>query len=273
MLLLKKWLLFGLLLMSAFTRVNATEYQPWVGNIYEFEWRNSLIYQQYSQVSSGSHLKRKSGHDTFFNVSVLNTISEFSPEIEVLGANTHRQPGNIDSLKVNGRYVWKDDVAGDAITLTTGVSLTKAFWPSLKDVSSFHHGLGEAELFVSFGRERSVESDWVSRWWGMVGIGVAERGSPWMRIQGDYDMQWNEKHRLKLFCHTLWGLGRERLHLQHFHGYGSIRHQSVDLGIKYDYQIEFVGSVSCQYSYRVYALNFPAYTHRVVLQVLYTFGL
>ena len=256
-----------------FTYLHSTETSPWLGNPYEFEWRNSLCVQNYSRLNINSHSSKSHQTDYFFNSSLCNSIPYLGAEIECLLAKTKEQRGDVDSLKLTGRYVFQDDIAGDPISLVTGVSLTKAFWPSLRDISSFHHGLGEVELFLSFGKERSQCNFWIFRWWGLAGIGVAERGSPWLRAELKAAMSFRERHELELGCLSLFGLGRKSLRKHDFKGYGSIHHQSVDLALRYTYLIDFVGNFNVEYSYRVYAYNFPARVNRVKAQFLFTFSL
>ena len=269
------WKVFIALFLLSLYQGYATEYQPWLGNFYEFELRTSGQYQGYTWLSSDSHLKKYYSNDVFLNVSLSNARPDpaIGTEVEITQARTRRQRGDIDQLKVTGRYVWQDDVAGDPLSLMTGLSYTQAFYYSLRDVSSFHHGFSNIELFISLGKENPDESVWASRWWGMLAIGVAERGSPWFRLHLNYEKRWREKHEVKTFLSSLWGLGHKRLHPHHFHGYGSIQHQSIDLGLRYTYLLELYGSASLEYSYRIYARNFPAFTHQVLAQLLYTFGL
>jgi hypothetical protein len=159
--------------------------------------------------------------------------------------------------------------------VTTGATFTQSFVSSLKDISSFHHGRSEAEIFLSFGREEPLEltMTWASRWWGVLGIGVAERGSPWVRGDFAYEYRASLESEWRFFVNTLWGLGHKYLHWHHFHGYGPIDHRSIDIGLRYTYLIEYVGHINFNYSYRVYAYNFPAHAHQVMIQFLYTFGL
>lgn len=268
-----KFLIF--LFVLGMCQGNATEYEPWLGNFYEFELRSSGVYQGYAEISSGSHLKKYSSSDIFLNLSlsIARPDPDGSLEFEITEARTRRQRGDIDQLQLTGRYLWQDDVAGDLVSLITGISYIQAFSSSLKDVSSFHHGLYNAEFFISLGQEKAEGTLWDARWWSLFAIGMAEQGSPWLRFRLNYDKRWYEKHETNLFLHSLWGLGRHALHLHHFYGYGPIQHQSIDLGLRYTYLFKFYGSASLEYSYRVYAYNFPAYTHHVVAQVLYTFGL
>jgi hypothetical protein len=270
---LKIWRHLTFIFLLGFCQARGTEYQPWLGNIYEFELRTALMYQDYHWLSSATHLKKFSSNDLFLKASLSNAFPTFGLEVEATGALTRRQRGDVDQLKITGRYVWLDDVAGDALSLTTGFSLIYAFHRSLRDVSSFHHGRGEGEFFISFGKEIAQGTMWGSRWWNILGIGLADRGSPWLRWHLTYEKRWLDKHEIQLFLHTLWGFGHKRLHLEHFHGYGSIQHQSADIGLRYTYLLEYFGSASVEYSYRIHAYNFPIYVHRVLAMFLYTFGL
>ncbi len=271
----RKWPLF-LFFLLFLQRGEATEYQPWLGNYLEFEWRNSLLYQGFSFVSTGSDLKKYSTGDFFFCTSLSNALMpNFSIELEAVGARTkHQRGGQVDHLKAAGRYVWQDDLAGDPFTLTTGLAFSLAFKRSVHDLSSFHHGRGEAEFFLSAGKEWSKGTEWESRVWGMWGVGGAlERGSPWIRFQLAYEKQFLCLHQFQGFMRSLWGLGHHSLPLHHFHGYGAVQHQSIDLGLRYTYVLEYFGSASLEYSYRIHARNFPAYVHHVLIQILYTFGI
>lgn len=269
----KMWRFFTFFFLIGIDQASATEFQPWLGNLYELELRTSFIYQDYTWFSSGPHLKKYSSNDLFFNASLAGTLPAFGIEVEATQARTRRQKGNLDQLKVTGRYVWQDDIAGDPLSLTTGLSIIYALPYSLRDRSSFHHGRAEAELFLSIGKETPQEAVWISRWWSVLGLGIADRGSPWLRFHLSYEKRLWVQHEMRIFMHSLWGLGDKRLHLHHFHGYGPIQHQSVDVGLRYTYLLEYFGSASLEYSYRIHARNFPVYTHQVLAQLLYTFGL
>lgn len=253
----------------------ATQYLPWLGNLYEFEWRNSLLSQYYPHLASPSCCRHYSSNDLFVTSSLCNAIdTNFALEGELTLAHTTRQSWGVDNFRLSGRYVWLDDVAGDLITLTTGAVLTQSFVPSLNDISSFHHGRSEAEIFVSFGRECSHGQPlWDSRMWGMLGIGFAERGFPWIRTLLAYEQRFCDCHEFRYMIETLWGLGHQRLCPHHFHGYGPIQHQSIDLSLRYTYLIEYFGALNIDYAYRIYARNFPERTQCVTIMLTKTFGL
>lgn len=257
------------------TFCESVEYRPWIGNYYEFEFRNSMLYQSYPAIACDSSLHHASSDDFFLSSSLSNAVDpSFSLEAEVVAAKTRKQCWGIDHFNLAGRLVWLDDISGDCITLTTGFVLTQTFDNSLSDISSFHHGTAEAEFFLSFGAETMWEDDdWVERWWGMTGIGIGDRGSPWLHGQYAYERRFCTNHEFLFRMNTLWGLGNNKIRIHDFHGYGSIQHQSIDLGIRYTYLIDFFGNASVDYSYRIYARNFPAQTHQILVSLLYTFGL
>lgn len=263
-------LLLGLFnAMAAF----ATQYEPWVGNFLEFESRNSLLYQHYSSLNSNGRSIHSSADDLFLNASLSNSLPNISLELELIAANTRYQRGDIDSFNLTARYVWLDDVIGDFVSLATGVHLVQAFHHSVKDISSFHHGKAEGEIFISVGKETAQETWWSSRWWAMGAIGSADVGSAWLRGNFVYEKRFAQEHILRGFCNLLWGMGTKRLNPFHFKGYGSVGHESVDLGLRYIYEIPFVGNLSLEYSYRVFARNFPANASVVMGQLFCTFGL
>ncbi len=88
-----------------------------------------------------------------------------------------------------------------------------------------------------------------------------------------YDLRTTENQEWRLFCHTLWGLGSRNIHIDHFKGYGSIQHRSVNLGFRYTYLLDYFGSLSFEYTSRVYAHNFPAFANIFLVELRYDFGL
>lgn len=257
------------------TILEAIDYRPWIGNYYEFEFKSSLLYQTYPFVAVDSKLKKNNGNDFFLGGSLSNAIApNFSLEVELVGARTRKQCWGVDHLNFSGKLVLLDDIVGDPITFTTGLNLIQTFDEASKDISSFHHSHEEAEFFVAFGSETAwIEEEWAKRWWALAGIGVGNQGSPWLHGMAGYEVRICKEHELLFQLNSLWGLGKNTIKIHDFKGYGPIQHQSIDLGLRYTYLIEFFGQTSLEYSYRIFARNFPARAHQVTLSLLYTFGL
>jgi hypothetical protein len=271
-------LLFGIIFPTiGFT----TEYEPWLGNFGELEWRSDMRFQTYHHLLEGDKARPYASDDLFLETGLGTTIFNFGLEVEAIGANTRRQSG-IDQIKATIRYNWFNDVAGDPLSLMTGFSFDQCSVDALHDPSSFHHGRAEAECFVSMGKEFAYDfyddllydAAWSSRVWAMGAIGASpDKGSPWCRATLAYEKRFLQKHQLKLFVNGLYGYGGRNLDLDDFHGYGPLRHESVNVGFRYSYLIDLFGTASLEYSNRVYARNFPANVSQIMLQVLYPFGL
>lgn len=267
-------LVFFWLLISIFRDGEAIEYKPWAGNFLEFEFRSTALYQHYQSIASQSRLHAHSADDLFLTFSLGNVYNQFAIELEGTFAETHRQRGCVDNLRLHGRYIWMDDIAGDDFSFTTGAILSQAFLPALHDISSFHHARGEAEIYATVGKEQSCGTIWLSRWWVLGGIGTGlEQGAPWLKANIEYESRLSADGEWGVFVKSLWGLGNRRLCPHHFHGYGSVQHQSVDIGLRYRYLLKYMGSLTAEYTYRPYARNFPAYSHCFLVTWLYTFGL
>lgn len=269
----KPYLLFYLVVVCQCFQISATEYQPWLGNLYEFESQTTLNYQGYRRVSIGTQSKNYKAENTFIQASFVANFLDGALELEAIEANTKRQRGDLDHLKLTFRSVLQNDIAGDERSVTVGVSYIQAFNRSLKDFSSFHHGQEEGEFFLSIGREKAFEALWSSRWWSLLGMGIANQGSPWLRFNLAYEVRLREKHEVKFLMNSLWGMGQHKLNLFHFKGYGSIQHQSVDVGVAYTYLLDYFGSLRLGYMYRLHARNFPLNTHQIIAQLHYQFGL
>ncbi len=262
-----------LVLIGCHGTLFCADFKPWLPEMLVFEWRNSLTYQTYPSVAKGSHTRKFSSDDYFINTSLSTSVYEYGLELEANQAFTSCQKGSIDNLSATLRYVILDDIAGDPLSFTAGLSYIQPFYWSLKDISSFHHGRVEGELFVSLGKEKACGEIWIHRWWTVGAVGLADRGSPWLRLNLGYDLRTADNQEWRLFCHTLWGLGNRDISIDHFKGYGAINHRSVNLGFRYTYLIEDLGSLSFEYTNRVYAYNFPAYANIFLIEFRYDFGL
>lgn len=255
--------------------MHGTDLMPWLSRDYEIQLRPTFQYASYRKIESPHRDIHHSGNPRFYTVSGGISRYDLSGEVEATLANSHpRQNPACDNFRVTARYRLLNDVGGnDPISLVTGLTLTQAFKHSVRDPSSFHHGKGEAELHLSIGREKPCEQFWLSRWWGVLGFGCADQGSPWVRLDFDWERNWWDVHQVRLYAHTLWGLGHHDFNsIKTFHGYGPIGHQSVDLGIRYSYLL-CSGMLSIEYAYRVYSQNFPSHVNLFTISFLYPIGL
>lgn len=251
--------------------LSATELSPWFGPEFDIELRSTFQYQLYKHLRSPDGFIRHHSNDTFYTLSAALSAFGYSGELETTVAHTNKQRPAFDNFRLTGRYQILDDVPGiDPVSLVAGLTVTKAFWHSLHDVSSFHHGEIEAEAHLSIGKEFSFKQFWKNHLWAVAGIGIGDHGSPWFRANVYWDKNWWDRHFLRIFAHTLWGLGGNNLRRdKRFPGYGPIQHRSIDLGVRYSYEFECLGKLSLEYAQRLYAYNFPFQDHLFLISFRY----
>ncbi len=251
-------------------QMSATEFAPWFGNQYQFEARWKALYQKYNHI--GSHPYQ--ADDLFTQLSLsFSPDPALSGEAEILFADTRYRDFGFDSGKVTGRYLLLDDIVGDPVSLTMGLSLAFPIYRGLHDISSLHHGMIETEAHLAIGKEYSYLNQWHQRQYALLGVGIATQGSPWLHFLCSWEKRLCVGWTFELFAKSLLGFGKRKVHVSKFNGYGAIAHRSLDLGAKINYILDFSGVVTFEYVYRVLARNYPQNTHLVQLMYFYPFSL
>lgn len=254
----------------------ATELSPWFLPDLVFELRNRYRYQQYSAVAiHGHHNKESHASDSFDTMSLsFSPMPEYDFEVETTIGHTQRQRLACDNIMLTARYHLLDDITGDPVSLSIGLTGIQAFKHSVHDVSSFHHGKLEGEAHLAVGKEFAEGAYWVSRSWAVLALGMADVGYPWLRLNGSLEKKWFLVHQGDFFINTLWGFGGRNIDsLDNFKGYGSINHQSIDIGVRYSYQFDIYGVFSVEYFQRAFAYNFPNSAKNILVSYRYPIGL
>lgn len=255
--------------------LEATERSPWFGKVYEVETQIQATVETYRSINTKNGTWHRPSCDAFFDLSASTVRPEgIALEFEAITAVTRHRNYGFDSLLLTGRYPFMNDVVGDPLSITAGITLSKVFKPARHDLGIFHHGGIELEAHVAAGKEFSCMQFWTSRVWGVYGVGIADLGSPWMRGDLVWEHNWWDTARAGVFVHTLWGLGHRALKKKcHFHGYGPIHHQSIDLGVYYRHDFYCGIALTAEYAFRAFARNCPQHASFFILRLLYPFGL
>jgi hypothetical protein len=255
--------------------LSALEIDPWFCNLWEFTFTPSYTYGRFHHVQNG-HPQIKN----VFNENLLNLALAVPPSLnwevdgEVEFADTTRQSMGLRSGAAQVRYLWLDDVLGDAVSLTTGVSARGVSSHSLKDISCPYHSYANFEINTSIGREWDRGFDWRIRLYGFGAIGQGNVGYPWARAFATLEGNIQSTHRLGIFTEGYFGFGpHSRVSTNHFHGYADIRHQNIDLGVQYTYVFEIWGRLFFAYTRRLYAKSFPENVNFFTVSYMLPFSL
>ena len=254
---MKYLFLFLCLLLTASLSGLEKAPSPWLGNVYEFE--PTLAYEHVFD----QKIEQKKHH---FSTDFVRAAMQFSPdpdwstEVELQGTRTFQHHFGFDAARVGARYLWLNDVIGDCISLTTGVSIAAINHSHLHDVSLLHHGRYETELHAAAGKEFGFGffQNGYFHGWLFASVGVADHSSCWTREEAHLEAILKETHFFDLFLAHEKGQGSKKLHSVHdFHGYGHIDYTLHDLGLRYSYQVRGYGSAYAKIAKRLQASNCP----------------
>lgn len=254
---------------------HAVPLEPWFGNVYEFEFDADYSYSRFRKVD---HAKPQLSHPFNANALFLGvgmTASEWwDANIEFELADTTSNEPSFRSGALQIRHLWLDDILGDFASLSSGVLMRGVTHYSLKDLSCPYHGEFDIELNSAIGKEWSKWAFWRWRTFAFAALGIANRGAGWAKayvaVQGNH----RDVHQYEFFVDGYFGFGSHTtVNTRHFHGYGSIDHQSIDVGVRYRYEMRLWGTWSVAYSYRPYASSYPAHVNCLMLSYHLPFSL
>lgn len=251
------------------------ELAPWYSRMFEIHPFITGLTQYSSSVQSSHGDFDRNLHANFLNGGVHVAAYNWAGEIDLSLAESSKRNFGFDSITFTGRYqIWDDVALIDPVSVVATLSFSSASRTAVNDIASFHHGKFKTIAHISVGKEFPCQQFWLSRFWSAVGAGFADVGSPWWHFYLCAEKNIFDRHRWMIFMESLVGCGSKSLsRKKSFHGYGPIAHRSVDFGINYRFSLECGLKVSLEYSYRVYAQNFPKNTNSAALSLLYPFGL
>lgn len=250
---------FALLSFLGAAPLAALPVEPWLGDYYEFFFDGSYTFDYYNRVANALGGPKHSSRDHQVLLGLGFTFPQnVEAYAEIEFARTTRQEFNFRSFGLQGRYLWLDDVIGDPVSLTTGLSMRGVAHYSLKDISCPYAAEFNMELNISAGKEWSCGKFWTLHTYGFGAVGIAQRGAPWTRVLLSTEWNWEDKHRFQLFGRGDFGFGgRNFVNVNHFHGYANIHHQSIDIGATYRKVFLIWGTLSFEYARRIYAHAYP----------------
>lgn len=257
--------------MLAMLPLMATDLQPWHVRKYDIQVRGSATLQQFQWVDTKCGKVQRPECDGFYNIGVLTVPEEtIAVEGELAALDSRHRLFGMQAFCLTGRYFWLNDIVDDPVSLATGVTVSQIFHAARRNVATFDHGGIALEGHVAMGKEFSCEQFWLSRVWGVLGLGIADIGYPWLRANLVWERSWCERHQLRVYMESIWGFGPHDLDLCcPFPGYGSIRYEAIDAGVRYAFRLNNDALLSIAYAYRVYGRNCPMNVNLLKLEFCY----
>lgn len=259
------------------TPVVAANLSPWFGEVLELEASQMTSLEIYDSFATKAPHRHRKTCDAFFELHLSMALPDQLPddlsiELEGVAAQTEHKKFRMNAIGLTAKKKWFNDIVEDPFSLSTGVTVTQVFKPGLHDISSFYHGGIEGEIDIAVGKEFSCMDFWNMRLWSVLGVGIADIGSSWVRWDGVIEYNWWDMQQAILAVRTLWGQGHDRLNPNCFRGYGSVHHESIDLELGYIYHLESGFAMNINYIYRVFARNAPENASFIGINFSYPIG-
>lgn len=250
------------------------EKQPWFGDCLEFHFLGEYAFSRFHKVQNGyPQLKSAFESNLIYLGLDFSPTPEWSVDTDFQIADTTQESINFRSFALQARYLWLDDIVGDAVSLATGGSVRFTNSASLKDISCPYHGITDIELNFSFGKEFVASDFWAWRLWAYGAIGHANLGSPWVRGVLSVESNYEDQHKIAIFAEGMNGYGRHtKVYIDNFYGYAKIRQKSIDVGIRYGYRVGVWGTLRFEYIRRVLAKSCPQDVNNFIVSFLLPFS-
>ena len=238
----------------------AFEESPWVDFPYEFHFKSAWKESYYSKIANSYNQtsKYKNSVNEQLNLALsVSTISLLDVQLESEFFQTKATNFTLESLGVQVRKQLFDDIQGDLVSLTLGGLFRFVPDQALKDPYVPYQNLVNFEANFSLGKEFDEAFEWTKRFYTFFSCGIANIGSPYIRSKTVFEIH-KGHHLFGWILDGNFGLeGKRSVNLENFHGYGSVRHQTLDIGVTYDYLFDIYGKVSAAFFYRLYAFAAP----------------
>ncbi len=251
------------------------EIQPWFGDLFEFHFLGSYAYSRFHAVQGATPPLDDTfqSHIAYLGLDIAVT-PEWDIDTDTQIASTTSSPFYWQSSALQARYLWLDDIIGDRISLTTGLSLRATSSTALKDISCPSHGNLDCELNFSLGKEFDSNDTWRFRISGFGSIGHANRGAPWVRGAVALEANVQDVHRFALYALGVNGYGRHStIDLDQFYGYAKIRQKAIDIGLRYGHHMDIWGTLRFEYVRRLLAKSCPKDVNTWIVSYLIPFSL
>jgi hypothetical protein len=268
---LKKFLYFLLIIPSI---CFVLEEKPWLGNVYEFYFLGKYSYSRFSSVDSAVQPLKNTSNDHLLNLNLDFCFSAYHTiltELEFM--KTPRRSFGFSSIALQWRYLCLDDIGGDFVSLVVGSNIRVVSKKSLKDISSYRSGEVEIEGNVSVGKEFNGLEFWRFRIWGVGFLGIANRGSLWIRGVLAFEGNDGDTYKWGALLRGSHGYGKKTVvDIDRFRGYGYIRHKNLDVGCYFGYRLDVWGTISFSYERRLFAKRYPKNVNTFIVSYFIPFS-
>lgn len=262
----KKFLIFSFLCASigpCFSLPSA-----YFGKDKEFEFKSVGSYQHASKWRLKGQTKRQEKDHTLLEMSLgISPVANWRGELGVdfaKVANFHTF--NMQATRLEAQYLWKNDLVGDPISLSTGLSFIFPKHKGCYNLSKVPYSSSNAELHICMGKEQAQGPSYESRIFATFTMGIKNKGAPWSKARFLYEHNLQDRFKVSIFTEGAYAFSKRQ--------WQSIPNESelsrgafrfCNVGLEGTYVWDFVGEWNLGIQKRIYARNLPSDTLGVSL--------
>jgi len=252
--------LLTLLILFPFFPLQSIEHSPWFGADKELRNIISYTYQHSSYIALEDSTLSLNSKDNLLSLAFsLSPTPTWNFQTQLQGDYKAENFFFLTHLEGGAEKNWLNDILGDPISLTSNLLLRIPTSESLKNPSTPYNASVELETGISIGREISKGPIWIWRYWCNTQFGIGSKGSPWIYGSVSIEKKLSPHTQLLLSTQGNLGFGDHTLtSLDNFKGYAPYPYQSIAIVSRYTHSFPSYGNLFISYSYRPYALFFPA---------------
>ena len=177
---------------------------PWFPKIAEFKFRPDYSYRYYPSINNGFNPSKYHSNDQLIDTNLgVRFLPNWEAQIEIDFANTRCLSWGTQRIGSQIRYLILDDIAGDSISLVLGGQAFYVPRRNMRDVSSPYHSVGNMEFNIAIGKEFSQIDRWLYRYYGFFGLGMGNKGYPWIRPVLSFEWKHNYNKKIQLFIQAI----------------------------------------------------------------------
>lgn len=264
-----------ILLLFFVSPLLALKYDPWFGNLMEFNLKPYYLLQYYPDVEGAVNPTSYHSLNNFLGSDLyVRFLPEWEGLLEAEWNTTKMHNMRFLSTAAQGRYLVLDDIEGDFASFVLLGDIRYVPTHALRDVSTPYSGEFNMEVGFSLGKEFDFGNEWSHLVYASGLIGQANRGVPWFYTIADYSAVYMNEHTLGINAIGYFGLGNKQVvDINNFKGYAKINHQSIDLSLHYSYSWKVWGTFRAEAGYRVFAKRYPEKATQLLLSYTLPFSL
>ena len=243
----------------AFSSLCAIRSDPWIPPPFELNGGTSYSFSWFPNVDNAEDPSSYHSHVNQLNFNFNGSFTtQLFAEIDLNFNQTRELNFGFESVAPCIKYQLFNDLTGDPVAFLIGTSFRFVSDDNVRDVATPYGGAYNFDFLMSIGKEFDKNGQMEGRVFGLLDLGVATQGMPWLFVDVMGEAVFYDNNWLAVGVDGYYGFGTTtEVNIRKHYGWASIQHNSMDIKLGYAYKFEVWGELAFQYRRRVVAVSYP----------------